>query len=99
VVNDEGEAVWTSKAAQPIAVQGEAHWGCPRATIRENPEEWSRILFFYDLFKKGHLPDEGSVASQSNQMMALLRVVENENQDCDAELERRELRKQKGRKR
>ena len=97
-MNEEGREVWQNPASSPVRVLEENHWACPRQTLKENPLEWSRLLFYYDLFKKGHLPDEGSVSSQSNAMMEILRIIDNENADCDRIIAEKEARKQKRRK-
>jgi hypothetical protein len=97
VTNLDGEEVWINKAASAVKVLDEEWWGCPRQSLREQPQEWSRILFYYDLFQKGHLPDDGAVSRQSNAMIETLRILHNENTDCDKIISEKEARKNRGR--
>lgn len=87
------EANWVKPSALPTTIQGEEVYFCPRQPLREDPRTWGRLLMFYQMFKSGHLPDAGSIVDQSNVMIETLRLMEEENLNCDQVLQDREKAK------
>ena len=81
---DQGGA-WLDHAVLPIRIDGEEVWRCPRRPIKDDPGYWRRLLFFYGMFKKGHLPDPGAVSEQSNKAMQMFAIVDDVVADCAAE--------------
>lgn len=76
---------WVRKAAYPLELAGEETWACPRQHIRENEHYWSRILLYYGMYKKGHLPQRGAVSDQSNKAIEIFRIMDDANFECDQE--------------
>jgi hypothetical protein len=80
---------WRKPALMPLTVDGEEDWSCPRQDVRRRGREWSRMLFYWGFYKKGHLPQAGGLEDQSNKAMELFRVFDDVNAECDqAELDR-----------
>lgn len=89
---------WTNKATLPLRIDHEEVHRCPRRPIKDDPAWWRRLLFYYGMFKKGHLPDPGAVAEQSNKAMQLFGLLEDAVALCQQELAARD-RQSKGRDR
>jgi len=85
----DGRTVWVRKAKQPLKVDGEDSWACPRQPIRERPQWWNMTLNYYGMFKKGHLPDQGGVSDQSHAAIRIFSVLDSANAECDRELAER----------
>ena len=81
---DQGGA-WLDRAVLPIRIDGEEVWRCPRRPIKDDPGYWRRLLFFYGMYRKGHLPDPGAVSEQSNKAMQLFAIVDDVVAGCAAE--------------
>jgi hypothetical protein len=81
--NDDGS--WERKAALPLRIDHEEVFRCPRRPIKDDPGYWRRLLFFYGMFKKGHLPDPGAVSEQSNKAMQLFALLDDAVADCNRE--------------
>jgi hypothetical protein len=81
---DQGGA-WLDRAVLPIRIDGEEVWRCPRRPIKDDPGYWRRLLFFYGMYRKGHLPDPGAVSEQSNKAMQLFAIVDDVVAACAAE--------------
>jgi hypothetical protein len=75
---------WLDRAALPIRIGHEEVWRCPRRPIKDDPGYWRRLLFFYGMYKKGHLPDPGAVSEQSNKAMQLFGVLDDAVAECSA---------------
>jgi hypothetical protein len=90
---EQGERKWQDAAALPLAIDGEDVWRCPRRPLKDDPAYWDRLLWFYGLYKKGHLPDPGGVTEQSHKAMELFRILEDVTDDCAREKAERERRK------
>lgn len=86
--------VWDNPATMPVQFHGEEVYACPRQTLHEQPREWSTLLFYYGMYKKGHLPDRGSISEQSASMIEAFRVIDDENEVCDRIIADNEKRKQ-----
>lgn len=86
---------WDSPAYLPVTLDGEEVYHCPRQYIRENMEEWAKLLMYYAYYKAGFLPQSGSVIDQSNKLMEIFRIIDKANDDCDKQ-ERVESGRQKG---
>lgn len=91
--SDDGEEQWLRPAHLPITFMGEETWACPRQHIRQNPIFWAKILKFYGMYKKGHLPDRGAVVDQSNRAIEIFNILDDANEDCDREEEAQEKAK------
>ena len=85
----DGPENWNNPAYLPITVEGEESYACPRQHIKENPAYWSMILKYYGMFRKGHLPNRGAIADQSNKAIEVFRLLDDANDACDAEEARR----------
>ena len=80
---------WRSPAHLPLTVDGEESWACPRQDLKRRPGEWNAMLFYYGFYKKGHLPQAGAIIDQSSKAMAVFRVFDDINAECDqAEVEK-----------
>lgn len=79
----QGGKVWLRPAWLPLTIDGKLEWRCPRRPIKDDPLYWQRLLFHYALFKDGHLPDEGAVASQSFKAMSLFGIVADTTGECE----------------
>jgi hypothetical protein len=75
--------LWHNPARLPMTVDDEESYACPRQDLKERPREWSRMLMFYGLWKKGHLPQGGSVLDQSNRAMELFQILDAVNAEAD----------------
>ncbi|MCA1775267.1 MAG: hypothetical protein LC676_06560 [Loktanella sp.] len=95
VLDQEGNPVrdLVNGADLPLTIDGEDTWACPRQTIRENPRTWGRLLMFYGMFTRGHLPDAGAVVDQSAPLMEAIRVIDDANKRCDQALQEQEQRR------
>jgi hypothetical protein len=97
--------VWSKPANLPMVVDGEESYACPRQDLMRHPMEWHRMLLFYGLYKKGHLPERGSVLDQSNRAVEIFRILDDVNFECDQAVEEERRAKanreprQKGRRR
>lgn len=76
---------WVNGAEHPLEIGGLDTRACPRQHIHENPAFWSRLLLFYGMYSKGHLPERGAVLDQSHRLLHLFRILDNANAECDAE--------------
>jgi hypothetical protein len=74
---------WHKPALYPLDVEGEQTWACPRQDLKREPRGWSRLLFFYDHYQNGFLPQAGAVVDQTNKAMELFRVLVIANADVD----------------
>ncbi|MBY0560012.1 hypothetical protein [Hyphomicrobium sp.] len=90
----DGKENWVKPAYLSVSLGDEESFACPRQTIREHPAAWSKMLMFYSMFSKGHLPDKGAIVDQSNVMIQLFRIIEEANAECDREEREREQRRQ-----
>lgn len=79
-----GGKVWLGGSLMPLEIDGEMVWRCPRRPLKDAPEYWSRLLFFFSHFQEGHLPDDGAISSQSHKAMIMFGVI----QDVLAEVEK-----------
>lgn len=95
-MNQNGE--WENPAIIPLRIDSEEVYRCPRRPIKEDPQYWDKLLFYFGMYKKGHLPDPGSVSEQSNKIMQVFRIVDDIVADCVKEKAERERQRQaKGR--
>jgi len=78
------DGTWSGRAALPIRIADEEVWRCPRRPVKDDPGYWRRLLFFYGMYKKGHLPDPGAVALQSNKAMQLFAILDDVVAECSA---------------
>lgn len=67
----------------PIAVNGVEMWSCPRQSLHEKPRTWNRLLTLYAMYQKGFLPEAGAVIDQSNSLIEMFRILDDENAACD----------------
>jgi len=88
------DASWERKAALPLRIDHEEVFRCPRRPIKDDPAFWRRLLFYYGMFKKGHLPDPGAVAEQSARAMQLFGLLEDAVAMCQQELAARDRQAQ-----
>ena len=51
---------------------------------------WRRMLLFYGMYKKGHLPQAGAVMDQSNKAIELFSVFDDINSEVDKALNEKE---------
>lgn len=79
----DGPENWLNPAYLPITLMGEDVFACPRQTLKEAPYYWAWLLKFYAMYRKGHLPDKGSVLDQSNKAVELFRILDDVNEQCD----------------
>ena len=77
--------LWQDRAFMPIRIDDEEVWRCPRRPVKDDPVYWQRLLFYYGMFKKGHLPDPGAVSEQSNKAMQLFALLDDAVADCSRE--------------
>ncbi len=82
----DGPENWVNPAYLPITVKGEEMYACPRQTLHEQPEVWNRLFLYFQMFKNGFLPDAGAVVDQSNVLLEMLRIMDDENVNCDQAL-------------
>jgi hypothetical protein len=78
-----GGKIWLKASQLPLLIDGENVWRCPRRPILNEPLYWKRLLFHYDLFREGHLPDEGAISSQSFKAMSLFGVLADAMAQCE----------------
>jgi len=77
-----GDKVWKNPAMVPLDLDGVMFWGCPRRPIKDDPQYWGKLLFYYAMYQKGVMPDEGAMASQSFKAMTLLGLLEDTMHEC-----------------
>jgi len=77
---------WEDKAKQPLIIDGEEDWACPRRPIKDEPGYWSRILGMYRDYNQGLLADEGKIASQSNRGWNMITILDGFIQEAKFEL-------------
>lgn len=91
---DKGEEdVWENVSPTQIPLQdehGRDDYACPRQGLREQPLEWSRMLTYYRMYQKGHLPDRGATSDQSAFAMQVFGIFDDANADCDRMIEDKE---------
>jgi hypothetical protein len=87
------KVVWSKPARIPEIFDDEETFACPRQTLKENPQEWNKLLIFFAMFKEGFLPQAGAIADQSNRAMEILQILNTTNQECEDELMKREKAK------
>ena len=87
---------WIRPAALPLTILGETTYACPRKHLRENQSYWAIILKYYGMYKKGFLPERGSIADQSNKAIEIFRVLDEVNYQCDREEDDRRNRRTQG---
>jgi hypothetical protein len=97
IVDEHGEEKWIDAAPIPLQIDGEEVRRCPRRPLKDDPRYWNRLLFFYGLYKQGHLPDPGAVTEQSHKAMELFQIIGDVADDCAREKAERERRKQAAR--
>lgn len=68
--------VWQNRARLPLKIDGEEAWRCPRRPIKDDPAGWERLMFYFGLFKKGHLVDDGAITGQSAYCMKVFRILD-----------------------
>lgn len=74
---------WVRPAQLPVTVKGEESYACPRQHLFQNQSMWAAIFKFYGPFRKGHLPQTGAVADQSNKALEVFRVLDEANEAAD----------------
>ena len=84
---------WMKPASLPLNIDGEDTYACPRQDLKANGPSWSRMLMFYGLYKKGHLPEVGAVIDQSNKAMQVFRALDDANHECDVAIDERDRAK------
>jgi hypothetical protein len=77
---------WTKPSNLPLTLDGEDTYACPRQDVRARPQAWHRMLLYYGMYKKGFLPQTGSVMDQSNKAVELFRLFDEVNFECDSAL-------------
>ena len=90
----DADGSWQNPAALPLRIDHEEVFRCPRRPIKDDPDYWRRLLFFYGMYKKGHLPDPGAVSEQSNKAMQLFGLVDDAVALCQQELAARDRQRQ-----
>jgi hypothetical protein len=70
----------------PQIIDGEEDWACPRQGIRENPAYWQQLLFFYNNYKSGFLPDPGALSEQCARLMTIVSILSATFDEADEEL-------------
>ena len=75
-------------------MEGEQTWACPRQDLKNDPRGWSRLLFYFDHYQNGFLPQAGAVVDQSNKAMELFRVLVIANADVDKAQDEAKKRRQ-----
>lgn len=92
---DEGDGPenWVKPAYMAVSVGDDESYACPRQTIREQPRDWNRLLMFYGMYAKGHLPNSGAVVDQSNVLIEAFRILDDANAECDRIQQENERRK------
>ncbi|CAA2141472.1 hypothetical protein [Hyphomicrobium sp. ghe19] len=91
---DDGPENWIRPSHLVNEFDGEQLYSCPRQTLREEPQSWSRLLMLYGMYLKGHLPNAGAVVDQSNVLIQSFRILDEANAECDQELAEQERRRQ-----
>ena len=77
---------WNKPSLLPMTVDGEESWACPRQDLKRRGPEWHRMLLYYGMYRKGHLPQPGAVMDQANKAIELFRVFDDVNAECDEAL-------------
>jgi hypothetical protein len=85
---------WHKPALYPLDIDGEQTYACPRRDLKREPLAWSRLLFYFDHYQKGFLPQSGAVVDQTNKSMELFRVLALANDDVDKANDEIKRRKQ-----
>lgn len=78
-----GYVLWLNPAYMPLTLDNEETYACPRQDLHEHGYAWHRMLLFYGMYRKGHLPQPGAVMDQSNKAVELFRILDDVNHDCD----------------
>ena len=82
------DGVWKDKAFLPIQLEeGEESWVCPRRPLKDEPEKWSSIMFFYGMYKKNILPDDGALVGQASKAMDIFSLLDSVTSECKETLE------------
>lgn len=77
---------WHKPAVTPIEIDGKETWACPRRPVKDDPAFFGELMSLYGLYKEGVLADEGSIMSQSQKYVTLMRLVHNTVAECHAEM-------------
>lgn len=70
------ENTWEAPALNPLQIDGEDVYACPRRPIKDNPLFWSRLMALYRGFTQGFLPDDGNISAQSARGWSLLTILD-----------------------
>lgn len=88
----DGPENWIDPGFVPNDFNGEDLFSCPRQTLKEDAQDWNRLLLFYGMYLKGYLPETGAIADQPNWMIQAFRVLDEANAECDRQEQEKEQR-------
>jgi len=82
VDDEQGLRIWENPAVIPLVLFDEETYRCPRRPLLDDQNGWANLMFYYNLFKEGHLPDSGSIADQSFKAMNLFALMDEIVTEC-----------------
>jgi len=74
VQNEDGD--WENAAEDPIELDGETAFRCPRRPIKDDPRGWHQLLTYRRMMNKGFLPEAGGLHDQPVRLMSMLSLVD-----------------------
>jgi hypothetical protein len=80
------KGAWHKRSLVPMEVDGKESWVCPRRPVKDDPSFFGELMTLYGLYKEGVLADEGSIMSQSQKYVTLMRLVHSTVNECQAEM-------------
>jgi hypothetical protein len=95
VCTSQQKKIWgcTEPSRQPLELDGELHFRCPRRPLLEEPQKWGRVFWLYRQFDRGMLPEEGALLSQPHKLMRYFEILEVSKSNAEAEQQKQERRK------
>lgn len=78
----------TADAPVPHEIGGMTLPRCPRRPLLDDPAYFSQLFWQHQQFKKGMLPDEGSLLSQPGKLMDLFFEIDRSNVMVEQEVAR-----------
>lgn len=63
-------------AESSIELDGEELTRCPRRPFKEHPAYYGELMWLYNQWQKGFLPEEGGIHSQPYKLVESVRVID-----------------------
>jgi len=85
----------TAPAKEKVEIEGQLLTRCPMRLFLDNPTGMSKIMWYYDNYKRGVLPVDGGLLDQPALLMEFIVVIQgavNTIQSAEDEEQKRKMR-------